>query len=140
MDILITAVVAFVITILATPLTIKIAKKYDLVDDPSRRPHPAHIHTKVIPRAGGLGIYIAILITSLIFLPVEKYLVGIFGGITTLLVIGLIDDKYLKFSPYLRLALLILAAAFPVMAGIGISFVTNPLPQFLPGNIIRLDT
>lgn len=140
MEILTTAFVAFAITTLTTPLAIKIAKRFDLVDDPARRPHPAHIHVTVIPRAGGLGIYVAILVTSLIFLPIEKYLVGIFGGITTLLVIGLIDDKYTKFSPYLRLALLILAAAFPVMAGIGISYVTNPIPQFIPGNIIRLDT
>src|SRR3989338_3639800 len=140
MNIILAAGVAFIITALATPLTIKIAKHFGLVDDPARRPHPAHVHTKVIPRAGGLGIYIGILAAILIFLPIEKYLVGIIGGITILLIIGLIDDKITRFSPYLRLTLLILAALFPVMAGIGISFVSNPFPYLITGVVIRLDT
>lgn len=139
MNLILPALVAFLTTLLSTPIVIKLANRFGLVDDPSRRPHPAQVHTKITPRAGGLGIYLAILLSSLLFLPTEKYLIGIFGGITTLLVIGLIDDKVTRFSPYLRLVLLVLAALFPVMAGVGISFVTNPLPQFIPGTIIHLD-
>ena len=52
-----------------------LAKKYGLVDDPKNRPHPAHIQKRIIPRAGGLPVYIAIVITTLIFLPLEKYLI-----------------------------------------------------------------
>src|SRR5947209_4540086 len=80
------------LTAIATPLVIKIALKYGLVDNPKLRPHPAHIHKKIIPRAGGLAIYLSIVLAMLIFLPGEKYLVGIILGITILLTIGLIDD------------------------------------------------
>lgn len=136
---------AFLITALATPLTIVLAKKFKLVDDPNSRPHPAHIHPRIIPRAGGLPIYIGIVLAGLVFLHPEKYLIGIFIGISLLLVIGLLDDKLRKFNPYLRLLFLFLAASAAVGAGIGISFITNPVASFayLPlgwnSSIIHLD-
>lgn len=146
MELVSIAIIAFLITLISIPFNIRLAKKFGLVDDPNNRPHPAHIHTKIIPRAGGLAIYLAIVLSSLLFLNIEKYLVGIFLGITVLLIIGLIDDRVKRFNPYLRLGLLILAASCAVLSGIGISFITNPLPHlpFLPqlfsGEIIKLDT
>lgn len=137
MDLFLAAVISGVITALAVSPTILIARFFQLVDDPKLRPHPAHIHQKVIPRAGGLAIYIGISISSLLLLPPEKQLLGILLGITVLLVIGLIDDKLVNFHPYLRLVLLFLAAGVVVASGVGISFITNPLanifnlPQFL---------
>lgn len=145
MEIIFVLLLATIITIIATPLTIKIAKKFKLMDDPKIRPHPAHIQNRIIPRAGGLAIYIGIVLSSLFFLPFEKHLAGIFFGITILLIIGLLDDKLSKFNPYLRLALLFLAASTAVISGIGISFITNPLaglpnfPVTFSGSIIRLD-
>lgn len=117
---------AFVITLITTPLTIKLALKYGLVDNPKLRPHPAHVHEKIIPRAGGLAIYLAIVFSMLIFLPGEKYIVGIILGITVLLTIGIIDDKRHSFNPYLRLVLVFLSAGIAVLSGIGISFISNP--------------
>lgn len=145
MDIILISLTAFIFTFLATPLTIKLAKKYGLIDNPKLRPHPAHVQNRTIPRAGGLPIYFGIFLTALIFLPITKYLIGIFAGITVLLIMGLFDDKRAYFSPYIRLVLLFLAAALPVGAGVGISFVSNPLQglPFLPaqfsGQIIHLD-
>lgn len=145
MDLLLIFTIAFTITILSTPRVIILAKKYGLVDNPNLRPHPAHTHQEIIPRAGGLAIYIGLVSTSLIFLPLEKYLIGIFAGITLLLIVGLLDDKMIKFSPYIRLLLLFVAAGLAVGSGIGISFITNPLAHLpnLPSgwndSIIRLD-
>lgn len=145
MDLILVFTIAFLITLILTPLAIKLAKSYGLVDDPRRRPHPAHVQQRIIPRAGGLPIYGAILLSSLLFLPIEKHLIGIFLGITILLIVGLIDDRKKSFSPYLRLLLLFLTAAVAVFSGIGISFVTNPLsklpfvPTELAGAIIYLD-
>lgn len=130
MEILFPTIVSFILTVLITPLVIKFAKKQGLVDNPKLRPHPAHVQTRIIPRAGGLAIYLGLIITSLIFLPIQKYLIGIFAGITLLLFVGLADDKAIKFSPYIRLGLLFIAALFAVGAGIGISFTTNPLSFF----------
>ncbi len=145
MDLILIALTALIVTAVATPLAIKAAKKFGLVDDPNLRPHPAHIQRRAIPRAGGLPIYLGIVLTSLLFLPLEKYLLGIFSGITLLLVIGIIDDKLPNFSPYARFPLLFAAAALAVGSGIGISFISNPffgiphLPTMLNTSIIRLD-
>lgn len=145
MEILIPFIASFLFTIAITPFVIKFAKKYGLVDDPNKRPHPAHVQLRIIPRAGGLAIYFGIVLASLIFLPIQKYIIGIFAGITLLLLVGIADDKAIKFSPYLRLLLLFLAAALAVGSGIGISFISNPLSYFpfLPSSwtlpIIRLD-
>lgn len=132
---------SFLITALTIPVTIFLAKKYGLVDDPRKRPHPAHVHKVVLPRAGGLPIYLGILLTSLFFLPLEKNLLGILVAITLLLLIGLVDDKRREFNPYIRLIFLFLAAGIAVSSGIGISFITNPFAQLLGGaKYLHLDT
>ncbi|MCL5410224.1 MAG: undecaprenyl/decaprenyl-phosphate alpha-N-acetylglucosaminyl 1-phosphate transferase [Patescibacteria group bacterium] len=123
------ALVAFLITAGSIPLTIKLAKHYGLVDNPQKRDHPAHVQGRIIPRAGGLPIFVGVLISALLFLPIEKHLVGIFLGMSVLLAVGLIDDKIREFSPYWRLGLLLIAALCAVAAGIGISFISNPLYQ-----------
>ena len=145
MELLISTVVAFLVTALALPFTIILAKRFGLIDDPKLRPHPAHTQHRVVPRAGGLAIYFGILTAALIFLPMEKHLLGIILGITILIITGIIDDKVLNFNPYARLALLFLAAGVAVGSGIGISFITNPLaglqnlPLWLSDSVIRLD-
>lgn len=125
---------ATLVSFLATPLVIKLAKRAGLVDDPQKRKHPAHTHRGVIPRAGGLGIYWAILILALVILSPTKQILGILGGATVIVIIGLLDDKF-DLSPYFRLFTNFLAAILVVGAGVGIPFITNPL-----GGIIHLDT
>ncbi len=135
------ALVACLVTLIATPFTIYLAKRYGLVDDPTKRPHPAHVHHRIVPRAGGLAIYLGIITAASFFLPVDKHLMGIFVGMTILLAMGLLDDKLTNFSPYIRLPLLFLAALAPVASGVGISFISNPLTGYaiFPQPYIRLD-
>lgn len=136
---------SLLITAFFVPLTIKLALRFGLVDDPSKRPHPAHLHINVKPRAGGLPIYLGIVLTALIALPLTKSLTGIILGATILLTLGLIDDKIRSFNPYLRLGLLFVAATVAVGSGIGASFINNPLVHFLKlpppfdQQILRLD-
>ncbi|MBI4039908.1 undecaprenyl/decaprenyl-phosphate alpha-N-acetylglucosaminyl 1-phosphate transferase [Candidatus Daviesbacteria bacterium] len=130
MDYILITLTAFVITLLATPITINLAKKFGLVDNPKLRPHPAHVQNRIVPRAGGVPIFSGLLIASLIFLPLDKHLTGILAGALILLIIGLIDDKKPNFNPYLRLILLFGAAGVAVASGIGISFIANPLANF----------
>lgn len=125
--------ISFLIAFLTTPLTIRLAWKLNLVDNPKKRKHPAHLYQKIIPRAGGLPIYLGFLFSSLVFLPLDKHLLGILLGATLLVVIGLLDDRF-DLNPYLRLIVCFLAAGLVVAAGIGIAFITNPF-----GGVIRLD-
>ncbi|KKQ78605.1 MAG: UDP-phosphate N-acetylglucosaminyl 1-phosphate transferase [Candidatus Daviesbacteria bacterium GW2011_GWF2_38_6] len=118
---------SFIATILGFFPTVWLAKKFKLLDNPRLRPHPAHTQKRTVPRAGGLAVFLGIIIAITIFIPFEKTTVGILIGLLILLLIGLLDDKYPDFSPYLRLLGQFIAAGFVVFSGIGINFVTNPL-------------
>jgi UDP-GlcNAc:undecaprenyl-phosphate GlcNAc-1-phosphate transferase len=118
-----------------TPAVIKIARRYGLVDDPKKRFHPAHVHTGIIPRAGGLALYIGITVSAFVFIGFTKITVGLFLAGLLLTAVGLMDDKH-DVNPYIRLATNTLAALIIVFAGAGIPFVTNPLS----GGVIHLDT
>lgn len=126
-------ITSFLVAFILTPLAIKIAWRFGLVDNPKTRKHPAHLYQKTIPRAGGLPIYLAIIATSLIFLPFDIQLKGILAGATVMIIIGLFDDRF-DLNPYLRFILNFLAAGLVVTSGIGIKFITNPF-----GGIINLN-
>lgn len=130
-------VTSFLISLLATPIAIKLAWKFKILDDPAKHKHAKVIHDKPIPRGGGLPIYISILISTLIFLPLDKHITAILAGLTIILIMGLTDDYLLsrgrEFSPFIRLGIQILSALIPIAAGIGIAFLTNPF-----GGIIDL--
>jgi len=127
-------IITFLISTVITPLVIKLAKRFKLLDDALIRKHPAHTHSGIIPRAGGLSIFSAILIASLLFLPLNKILIAILIGGFLIVLMGLLDDYY-DLSPYLRFFLNILIVAFVITAGLGVPYITNPL-----GGVIRLDT
>lgn len=126
------AIFAALMSFLVTPLVIALAWKIGIIDDPKKHKHPKVIHTYPIPRGGGLAIFIAFLLASLIFLPIDKRLLGIIGGAIVIVVIGILDDKY-DLNPYIRFVFQFIAALFPIAAGIGVAFITNPF-----GGIIDL--
>jgi len=88
--------------------------------------------TTIVPRGGGLPIFISILITSLIFLPLDKHLLGILLAAALALIVGLVDDVK-DISPKFRLFTNFLSALIVVVSGIGIAYVSNPF-----GGIIDL--
>lgn len=132
MNIATAALISIFISFVATPLVIKFAWKYGLIDDPAKNKHPKVIHKVKTPRGGGLAIYLSIVIASLILLPFDVHMAAIILAATILLIVGLLDDKY-NLSPYLRLVAQFIAAAIPVATGISITFLTNPV-----GGIINL--
>ncbi len=117
--------VSLIIAYFSTPLVIKFAGKLGIIVDPQKEKHPKVIHTYPVPKGGGLVIFTAILITSLLFLPLDKHLRGILAGAIVLAIMGILDDKY-DLHPYLRLFIGFLAAGLPIIAGIGIAFISNP--------------
>ncbi|MEJ2348002.1 MAG: MraY family glycosyltransferase [Patescibacteria group bacterium] len=118
--------ISLIIAFLSTPLVIKLASKFKIIDDPRKSRHPKVIHKYPVPRSGGVAIFIALLIASVIFLPLDKHLLGILAGALVLTIVGVLDDKY-DLNPYLRLLAGFFAAGLPIIAGIGISFISNPL-------------
>jgi UDP-GlcNAc:undecaprenyl-phosphate GlcNAc-1-phosphate transferase len=125
---------SFSLAFLLTPLIILIYKKKGWVDDPEKQAHPKVVHQYPVPRGGGVVIFLAILVSSLIFLLIDKHLVGILLGALVLMITGVLDDIY-NLNPYWRLLLGFLAAGLVVGAGIGIPYISNP---FKPGAVVIL--
>ncbi|MCE2573601.1 UDP-N-acetylglucosamine--undecaprenyl-phosphate N-acetylglucosaminephosphotransferase [Motilimonas eburnea] len=68
----------------------KVAKRVGLVDKPNERKH----HTGQIPLIGGISIYVALLLTLLLFSPLSPYIVLYLSCATVLIVLGALDDYY----------------------------------------------
>lgn len=113
-----------------TPVVIWIYRRFGWVDDPKKNNHAKNIHTKPVPRGGGLSIFIAVLVGMLMFLPIDKHLIGIFLGALVLMITGVFDD-ILDIHPKIRIVIGFLAAGCVVASGIGIPFLTNPLREGL---------
>jgi UDP-GlcNAc:undecaprenyl-phosphate GlcNAc-1-phosphate transferase len=116
---------AILISFFLTPIAIKIAFKLKMVDDPAKHKHPKVIHKYPVPRGGGMIMFTAILASSLIFLPLDKHLIGILLGAFLITLLGLFDDKF-DLNPYIRLGLQLAIAAIPIGFGIGIAFIKVP--------------
>ena len=86
---------AFAISSICIPLIIKIARKKELFSDIGGR----HIHTRLIPRLGGIAILLGFIFSQLYFIlelpfsrdPMEAYYLLIFS-ILVLFLFGLLDD------------------------------------------------
>jgi len=100
------ALIAFVVTPIVKVLAVKI-KAIDIPNDTRR------IHTKPIPRLGGLAIFFAFIIGVLIFSELTKEIFGIILGTFFIVLLGIIDDiKSLK--PIVKLVGQIIIAFIPI--------------------------
>ncbi len=134
-DSLLPLVVAFLFTAIITPLCIPLIKKFGFVDNPKTHMHPAMLHKKIIPRAGGIPIFLGIFIAAIFFLPIGKITIALFVAALLSVVVGTLDDKY-DISRYIRFCINILCALIVVSSGIGIPFINNPFGS----GVIHLDT
>jgi len=121
---------SFLITLVATPLSIRLIKKFGILDDPKTHKHPAVIHKKPVPRGGGIPLFIGVIISAIFFLPMVKITISLFIAAFIALLIGILDDK-LDLSPYFRFAMNIVCVLIVVSAGINVSFITNPMGGIL---------
>ncbi|MEK7071280.1 MAG: MraY family glycosyltransferase [Patescibacteria group bacterium] len=124
---------SFLFSFLFTIPTIYIAKKLNLVTDHKKKTHPAHTHKGIIPRGGGLPIFLAFFLATILFVQLNKIVLGVLIAGFLLTAIGLIDDQ-LDISPYFRFATNILISLIVIGFGLGIPYISNPF-----GGVIRLD-
>jgi len=124
-------ILSAIISLLITPVVIKVYRKNNWLDDPETNKHVKRTHKNAVPRGGGLIIFATVLALSLLILEIDKYLVAILLGALLLTIVGTIDDIF-DIHPAFRLFAGIAAALIVVASGIGIAYVTNP---FGPGVI-----
>lgn len=118
---------AFIICLLLIPVTIRFARRFGFVDDP-KRGHPAILHQKILPRAGGIPIFAAFAIASLVFAHLDLKLLGILLAGLLNVAVGTLDDRR-DLSPLFRLSTLTLSALLVLISGVRLpgDVVTNPL-------------
>ena len=141
-------IVACVASFTATPFSIWLARRWDVLDQPSER----KVHKLPIPRWGGAGIYLGILLTLLglyVGFPhfrqlleyrhslyeegrllgvvaLDKQLAGILVGFTFVVILGMIDDK--RSVPAIpKLLTQIIASLVALNYGVQISGLRLPL-------------
>ena len=140
-DIAIAFVLAFVVAFVATPYTIKVARKVGAVDIPKDE---RRMHKKSMPKFGGPAVILGFLVSTIYLLIVmsmeqsinlfsfEEYgkkLLGFLIGIGIITVFCIVDDiKTIK--PFTKLIGQLLAAIVAVIAGIRIDGITLPFLNF----------
>lgn len=116
---------AFILALIFTPVAIKIAPKIGAVDIPKDN---RRMHTKAMPRFGGMAIYIGTVTSMLIFLPFSTQLMGLIAGGTLIFLVGIIDDLK-NLNAKLKLACQILCAFILFQFSVRISFIGNPFGE-----------
>lgn len=125
-------IVGFAAALGLTPITRQIAMRLGVVAAPSKR----NIHTQRMPLMGGVAIYLAFSLSTLLFSPPGylEELGAIVAGATLLAWIGYLDDRR-DLSPRLRLLVMTLAALVAALSGVqiqlfGSALVDIPLTLF----------
>ena len=86
--IILSSVLAFIITFFAIPVIIKIAKSKKLFDEPDER----KVHKEVIPTLGGLGIFAGFIVATLMGAPDSHELQYFAAACIVIFFLGLKDD------------------------------------------------
>src|SRR5512138_1443950 len=85
---------AFLASYILTPYIIRLSRTLGIIDDPKKNKHPKVIHTYPVPRGGGMAIFVAIALSTFLFLPFDKHTLAILIGALILTITGILDDKY----------------------------------------------
>ena len=136
-DIAIAFILAFVVTLVATPYMIKVANKIGAMDIPKDE---RRAHNKAIPRFGGPAVILGFLVSAIYLLIVMnmentinlfgldnygKKLLGFLLGIAIISLFGVVDDiKGIR--PIIKLLGQVLSAICIVIAGIRIGGIDIP--------------
>ena len=112
---------AALVSYILTPYIKKLAFIIGAIDKPDNR----KVHKKIMPRLGGLAIYIAFMIAAVASLELTKDIVGILVGGSVIVIVGVLDDKY-QLPAKVKLLGQIFAACVLVAFDIRIEWLNNP--------------
>ena len=122
----ITLAICFFASILLTPLVKKLAFKIGATDKPNQR----KVHSRIMPRLGGLAIFLSFIIGTLISEPGNlmygEFHWSIIIGAAIIILTGMVDDVK-EISPKVKLFGQIAAAAVVVIyGGLKVEFINLP--------------
>jgi UDP-GlcNAc:undecaprenyl-phosphate GlcNAc-1-phosphate transferase len=112
---------SLVTVLIVTPFVIKLAKKIGAVDKPNNR----KVHAKVMPRLGGLAIFIGVIVGYYAGGLFSQQISAISVGAILIILIGILDDFY-ELSAKIKLLGQIGVAGLVVYSGLTIDILTIP--------------
>ncbi|WP_017756470.1 glycosyltransferase family 4 protein [Calidifontibacillus oryziterrae] len=118
---ILTAIICFLASVALTPIVKKFAIKIGAVDQPNQR----KVHEKIMPRLGGLAIFISMLLGFAIAQPHSEYTWPLLIGATIIVLTGVFDDRF-EISPKVKLLGQILAAAVVIYGGVQVPLINLP--------------
>ncbi|WP_042350856.1 glycosyltransferase family 4 protein [Bacillus massiliigorillae] len=119
-----TLLICFIATLIITPLVKKLAFKIGATDKPNHR----KVHQKIMPRLGGLAIFISFLIGMLVLQPQPQDSTSAWAiiiGASIIVVIGVFDDM-LELSAKVKFIGQIAAALIVVLSGVQVDYINLP--------------
>jgi UDP-GlcNAc:undecaprenyl-phosphate GlcNAc-1-phosphate transferase len=129
-----TLLICFACSVILTPIVKKLAFAVGATDKPNHR----KVHQKVMPRLGGLAIYISFLIGYLILRPWNEDWMYILLGSLIIVVIGVLDDIYELPAKVKFLGQLIAAFIVVVIGGVQVTFINLPFGGELHFGILSI--
>jgi len=135
-------IVPALITLVATPLVVRMAVRLGAVDEPNQR----RVNAQPVPRGGGIAVALAFLVVATVVVLVNEqwdlvpdpnrpetstFLAVMLGGLVAML-LGLLDDA-LQLRARWQLLFQLMVAAIPVAAGVIPAALNNPVgPGVIP--------
>lgn len=121
-DVLLALGVALIISFLATPLVKMFAYKVGAIDVPK---DGRRVHDHPIPRLGGLAMFIAFLLSVVLFADIDRQTEGILLGSIVIVIVGVVDD-IMPLPALLKFGMQIIAALIAVYFGVVVETISNP--------------
>ncbi len=106
---------------LLVPLAERVAWRIGAVDHPNTR----SLHTDPTPKLGGLAIFVAVAVATILFLPWAEQTQALLVGAVMITIVGVVDDVF-ELNPLVKLAGQAVAVAIPVLNGVNASNFTLP--------------
>ena len=111
---IIAIICAFFISVTLTPIVRVMAFKFKITDVPK---DGRRMHKKEMPLMGGLAIFAAFVLCTLIFCQVDRKIVGMLLGSVIIVITGVIDDKC-DMKAIFKFLMQILAGVIAYLSGI----------------------
>ncbi|KKI55059.1 Undecaprenyl-phosphate N-acetylglucosaminyl 1-phosphate transferase [Staphylococcus equorum subsp. equorum] len=113
---------SMIVSLILTPIIIKVSHKLGIVDKPNFR----KVHTKPVSVLGGTVILFAFLLGVWLGHPIETEVKPLVIGSVLIYLVGLVDDIY-DLKPVIKLIGQVIAALVVVYYGVTIDFISLPI-------------
>ncbi|MGM0841721.1 MAG: glycosyltransferase family 4 protein [Bacillota bacterium] len=117
-----TLFICFIASIILTPLVKMLAFKIGATDRPNQR----KVHQKIMPRLGGLAIFLSFVIGVIILQPENVYSTAILVGAFIIVLTGMLDDMIELSAKYKLLGQIVAALLVVVWGGAQVEFINLP--------------